>query len=843
MGGFWSCCRRDKSPERDPLLTKSRPTEQPPHSSFEKLADIIGAVNSGKIPSQDQVSALFQHALRSEFLRDPGNALPTHSGPLSRQGLTLVLEVRELIDSVLRIGLEKNYDNKLQELLFQSTLPGKSMKVSGELLVDGEPACLESSHEISADTDEFLQSLKTLAQLAITSSAFRMLMSDILATTREIVAEAASEIGEVASQVQAAAVDVANAAELDNLTADGLKGKAEESYSGLQHSVGNAHRNLGTLGDESSDRVRDLVVGRVQEITIQAQKNPAAIHTILALLRKYSERIGSVAESAEQPVTIDAQVDVSASFHEALVDFKTLLERLASGRSLDPLLRTFKATVGDVFDSPNETGAEVKRYFVDLGRWLERALAEPQFAASRLGARTAGELYDAGRLLLASEANAQWAHDARLLVAEAQSFVQALESDAATQRFVQSLHSVLSALRGLLQDAVSSGVSTQRKLRDELLKDALGWLVPRVLKSVHSLPMPRVEFQNSTFDVAVDALLLTSASTSASLAPDHILVQNWSELKLDMAADASPETSSRTRVHIDGMRFAAHGIGYYVKYKGLVQYSDEGVLNVDVGRPDAVGQGLTVDVELETTQQERDTPGAPLFRLADVNVVVPGLAFRINDSKHWILNNVLLQPLAAPVVRLILKIVVEQQIRSVVEWADKLVSAIVEEAARISARKGEPEGAPSVEDYWTATLLTAPAFLEKRGSDSTVEAHTEPTLKGIIHTTTTLPDDPNSSAAPEQTVLAVGGGPQLFPHKGGPYGADEVSAGDIVQDVADEVRQTVHHSVGKTREVVEAVEDESVRIRENIERAEERKLDRERLERQRGGWKSHAFDL
>jgi hypothetical protein len=114
-----------------------------------------------------------------------------------------------------------------------------------------------------------MQSLKTLAQLAITSSAFRMLMSDILATTREIVAEAATEIGEVASQVQAAAIDVAKTAELDNLTAEGLKGKAEESYMGLQESVGHAHRNIGTLGDESTERVRDLVVGRVQEVGVR----------------------------------------------------------------------------------------------------------------------------------------------------------------------------------------------------------------------------------------------------------------------------------------------------------------------------------------------------------------------------------------------------------------------------------------------------------------------------------------------------------------------------------------------------------------------------------------------
>lgn len=145
-----------------------------------------------------------------------------------------------------------------------------------------------SSEEISEDAADFLQSLKTLSKLAITSSAFRMLMSDILVTTREVVAEAAIEIGEVASQVQAAAADVAKTAELDNLTTEGLKGKAEESYSGIQQSVGHAHRNLGTLGDDSADQIRDIVVGRVQEVRAYFKTSTFFLFSLFRLSPKHS---------------------------------------------------------------------------------------------------------------------------------------------------------------------------------------------------------------------------------------------------------------------------------------------------------------------------------------------------------------------------------------------------------------------------------------------------------------------------------------------------------------------------------------------------------------------------
>ncbi|KAJ6631180.1 hypothetical protein B0H10DRAFT_711550 [Mycena sp. CBHHK59/15] len=841
MGGFWSCCRRNSSQERAPLLPKPRPMQDSPHSGFEKLADIVGAVNCGKMPSQDQIAELLQHALRSEFLRDSGNSVSTSGGALSRRGVALLFEIRELLESVLRIGLEKNYDNKFQDLLYQSARLTKPVKVSSELLVDGAPIGLDlhASRDMSSDADDFLQSLTSLARLTITSSAFRMLVSDILTTTREIVAEAASEIGQVASQVEAAAADVTKAAELSNLTVQGLTQKAGESYAGIQQSVGHAHRNLGTLGDDSAERAKDLVIGRVQDIVIQAHQNPqhqSAIRTILVLFRKYSDKLSSVAESVDEPITIVTQVDVSPPFYEAVVDFKAILERLA-GRSLNPLLRTFKTAVVDVLDAPSETGTELNRYFTDLGRWFDRALADPQFAASRLGARTAGELYDVGRLFLASEANFQWARHFRLLVDQAQSFVRALESDAATQQFIQALHTVSSALRGLAQDTVGA----QRKWRQELLKDALGWFIPRVLKSVRALPMPRVEFQNSALDVAVDALLLTSASTSASLTPDHIWVQNWSELRVDTTTDSPAETSTRTRVHIDGMRCAAHGFGYFFRYKGPVGYSDEGLLDVDVGSPASASQGLAVDIEIETTQHARDTPGEPLFRLVDVNVQVPGLAFAITHSKHWILNSVVLQPLAGPVVRVVLKAVLEQQIRGAFDRMEKALSVVVEEASRIHDSTERSEEGPSADEYWTAFLSKAPSLFQIQEHDPSVaiETNTTSTLKGIIHTTTTVPEAGGASTVAEETVLAVGGGAQLFPNKGGPYGVDEVTSVDVAREAVNDIQQTI----GKTREMVGAVEDESVRVRKDIERAEERKIDRERFERRRGGWRSHAFDL
>jgi hypothetical protein len=62
--------------------------------------------------------------------------------------------------------------------------------------------------------------------------------------------------------------------------------------------------------------------------------------------------------------------------------------------------------------------------------------------------------------------------------------------------------------------------------------------MPRILRIIRSMLMPRVEYMDANINLVLDSLLLTSSKVgigvSASLVPDHILPQNWSKVWLDM---------------------------------------------------------------------------------------------------------------------------------------------------------------------------------------------------------------------------------------------------------------------------------------------------------------------
>jgi hypothetical protein len=84
--------------------------------------------------------------------------------------------------------------------------------------------------------------LKLLLCLLLSSAAFRTIVSDILSTARELVADVAADIGNVALHVQIGAEQVEEAARLDSVTLEGLKAKTKEATGKVQDAGGTRQR-------------------------------------------------------------------------------------------------------------------------------------------------------------------------------------------------------------------------------------------------------------------------------------------------------------------------------------------------------------------------------------------------------------------------------------------------------------------------------------------------------------------------------------------------------------------------------------------------------------------------
>jgi hypothetical protein len=151
MGLCFSCHR---TPERDPLLRTT--TEEPPIApKLHKAADVLAAINSRKLPSQDQLNSILRKLLKSNVLSDPA-ALAGY-GPLSDRSRKVMVDARELIEATLQIGMEKNRerlflkrtngaesligrsdDDRLQDLVFQgSSIDENSVRIDADVQAKG----------------------------------------------------------------------------------------------------------------------------------------------------------------------------------------------------------------------------------------------------------------------------------------------------------------------------------------------------------------------------------------------------------------------------------------------------------------------------------------------------------------------------------------------------------------------------------------------------------------------------------------------------------------------------------------------------------------------------------
>ncbi|KAF8067868.1 hypothetical protein FPV67DRAFT_1493936 [Lyophyllum atratum] len=911
MGSCLSCFRGEiESTEREPLLPKAAPPPPPPRTPLDKAVDILAASQSGKLPSQDQLNAILRSILGSSLLQCSGQGV-LGAGPLSENGRRVVNDIRDLFDSILQLGMEKNMDNRFQDLLYQcSQIEGAPIRVEADIAIEAGQEGLAQLHaqapthnELMHDTTKLITSLKVIGQLLLTSAAFRLLLCDMFSSARELVSQVAADIGNVALQVQVAAEGVERATSIGGESLTILTDKVGEAVGTVFEGLDEARRPSVLV----QDTTKDTFILRVQSFMVRAHQDPRtldALRSLLYITRKYAGKFSRSADIISETqkssttgtdgtpaMTLTPKSETS----QALEDFKTLLERLASGHSLDTFLCCLGDTVSSIAEQPSaeadpkEWGdLDLQQYLNSVDHWLCRALSptlpsEPLYASSRAGTRALENLYDGGHILFLSSSSSSpastWTTHLHSLLDAYDAYTTALTHDRSTMRLVKALSNTHADLSDFGALALGLGTYTGRRakvVRDEALRDLVGWVIPRVAGVVGRIgvPMPRVEYKSERIEAALDALRMGPGEVGGvdlDLVPDGVVVRTYNEVSIDMdprnVLDPSrTSTSSRVQVHVEGIRLGVKDLG--------------GLLSVDIGssehRPSSQspqGLSLDIDIALDTAPSPDDlddTKPLPkaLFEIIDVRANLPSVRFKIDKSRHWVLNKLLVQPLAGPIVTRVVRGVLEARIRACLEGLAVGLAGVREEAWRTcsGARRvedaedgfdevGHEEEEPTVSDYWKALLKKGPNIFgfglesEEREGPVEVKTHTSTTatLKGVVHTTTTTTTLPASdsgilSSSEEQleteTSVAIGAGPMLVSEQAGPAGGEENK-----ESVVDRVMQEVEDTVVDLDDSVGSTVDRAVQLRGDVERAEERREERKELERSRDGWRSRAFDI
>ena len=144
------------------------------------------------------------------------------------------------------------------------------------------PVCLAdaipSFKELDNDMRRLSDAVFTLSRILLTSSSFRLLLSDVLLTSRALLADAAAEVGQVAHVVESRAGSAEKALRTGDKETEppgnGLEEAAKQVKDGIKDVGEDTKEKWEGLGAEAFDRLKESAVNRLQKVSIPHYPHP-----------------------------------------------------------------------------------------------------------------------------------------------------------------------------------------------------------------------------------------------------------------------------------------------------------------------------------------------------------------------------------------------------------------------------------------------------------------------------------------------------------------------------------------------------------------------------------------
>ncbi|KAK8858640.1 hypothetical protein IAR55_002869 [Kwoniella newhampshirensis] len=592
------------SSERQPLLSgsvngSSLPSRgqvqnaMPSKGQRIKVAQAQGALQAGKLPSQQQISKMIQVVLDSDALKAAGGP-NSRTARLGQEGQKVLEDSKAVLRATKAWGEAKNDDDLLQNFFYNAA--------TAEVDVDVNTASAPSQKELSKDGQRAIESFRTIASLIITNSTFRKIGSDLILLSRDILADAATVAADQAKEAaqksrptdkeRKEGVDFEGLKKKGKATAKGaasgkLQGEARE---GLWDELENAKQYFDDKLPEGEE-AREQLIQRLQEVTQSDPKYRRAITTIVDLFKKYASKAQDALDETKKKSDVS---DEDEKVQQAGRDLKQFVEKV-SNKSLDDVINATKSVTEDV-----KNDDKLSDFFSEIDTFFDRVLYQPGYVVSQRAYRKASSLYDDGQSLLAE--NPKWKEDAAELQKQLEAVVNGVANDKPTNRLVEAIEQ----LGESLTTAGKIGVSSLKFEGQGLYRDLLDVMVPRLIGLVKEIPVPRVEFKSEGEFVSHNDLRFTQGyATYAS------------------------EYDASVRLRVEGLHFSASNIAFWLNLKtGFIPFEDSGILDIQFGP-----QGVSFDVTLENAHEDNQET---FFVVKDVQVWITGFDFQIREHQKWL---------------------------------------------------------------------------------------------------------------------------------------------------------------------------------------------------------------
>jgi hypothetical protein len=182
-------------------------------------------------------------------------------------------------------------------------------------------------------------------------------------------------------------------------------------------------------------------------------------------------------------------------------------------------------------------------------------------------------------------------------------------------------------------------------VNSDLVEDVLNVFVPALIKTIQTIPIPRLEISTPEIDLLLENILLTPGRTrNRTFLPFRFTVSTKNDLtvRTTHANTVTSSTTSQTTVTLSGLSIAATDVSFWLRaHAGLLRFADAGLLSLAV---DERGADIAVTFSLHRNSPEH------VVTLDRVRVRAHALRFSLRSST-FSLAAWLLRPLVAPLLR------------------------------------------------------------------------------------------------------------------------------------------------------------------------------------------------
>ncbi|EJU01188.1 hypothetical protein DACRYDRAFT_116977 [Dacryopinax primogenitus] len=428
---------------------------------------------------------------------------------------------------------------------------------------------------------------------------------------------------------------------------------------------------------------RDQFIWRMKKVVVENQKHgdyQETMNWFLNFLETYhghaKSAVGTGSQSANA-LTEDPSLQLAWS------EFRTLLERFANNRTMQPIIDA----VNDLYnDAQQDEG--LRHYFSRLDGFVRRTLLEPGYVLAPEYDDDARRVRDEGKQFF----DEKYAPHKDRLFDSIQDFFLAMGDDPLNKQFgddwARLTHDLLFDENG------------QLAFKPHLWGDIRRVILPSIVDQVGYVPIPRIEYTDDQMDLVIENLTLQGRNLLPNVI--ELEVHNW--IKFSPYSTVTDDHHHSFRGIFGQIQADLRDVAFYFKKKqGFPKLSDSGVADVVIG-----GSGISGTVHVASAGKDKSS----VFTVKDVHVKIDSLNFSIRDSKHDTLYKVL-KPLATGLIKKQIAKALQDAIRTGLEYVDG-------ELVGVRDRMGEAKA----QDGVTRTDVPKQAFQRKKAEAQSVKEKT-----------------------------------------------------------------------------------------------------------------------